>query len=387
MAGLVGAIRLGIATGAGLPISSLRFSMTSPGRAPTFELTVVESFGGTLLRDLRDGRLDAMVAPSVSSARPSSSGRSSHSEPVVVLAGAAHRSRPAPGPIGADELDGERVVVTGHRDGAGYDRYVTETLTELGVTPVTTRGGPGPALLGPVLRGRRSRLGHPGRRRGRDVRPPAPAGARGSLRPAVACGGSVTGARPSSSGAAAVQHAARRTPASGGGIERARDGTGELDRLRRDASRRPLLTAVEEVRLAKRIERGDLRAKDEMIERNLRLIFALARRYAGRGVPLEDLVQEGTIGLVRAVEKFDYRRDLRFSRYAVWWIRRSLIDALSAARTIRIPSSAGRQLAAIHRAEAELQPPSRWSGARRGDRPAAPACTPEPLAPCAPRHR
>jgi RNA polymerase primary sigma factor len=132
-------------------------------------------------------------------------------------------------------------------------------------------------------------------------------------------------------------------------------GTGELDRLRRDASRRPLLTAVQEVRLAKRIERGDLRAKDEMIERNLLLIFALARRYAGRGVPLEDLVQEGTIGLVRAVEKFDYRRDLRFSRYAVWWIRRSLIDALSAARTIRIPSSAGRQLAAIHRAEAELR--------------------------------
>jgi RNA polymerase primary sigma factor len=132
-------------------------------------------------------------------------------------------------------------------------------------------------------------------------------------------------------------------------------GSGELDRLRGGASRRPLLTAVEEVRLAKRIERGDLRAKDEMVERNLRLVFALARRYAGRGVALEDLVQEGTIGLVRAVEKFDYRRDLRFSTYAVWWIRRSLIDALSAARTIRIPSPAGRQLAAIQRAEAELQ--------------------------------
>ena len=131
-------------------------------------------------------------------------------------------------------------------------------------------------------------------------------------------------------------------------------GTGELDRPGRGASRRPLLTAVEEVRLAKRIERGDLRAKDEMVERNLRLVFALARRYAGRGVPLEDLVQEGTIGLVRAVEKFDYRRDLKFSTYAVWWIRGSLVDALSAARTIRIPSCAGRQLAAIQRAEAEL---------------------------------
>jgi RNA polymerase primary sigma factor len=131
-------------------------------------------------------------------------------------------------------------------------------------------------------------------------------------------------------------------------------GTGELDRLRRAASRRPRLTAVEEARLAKRIEGGDLRAKDEMVERNLGLVFALARRYAGRGVPLEDLVQEGTIGLVRAVEKFDYRRDLKFSTYAVWWIRGSLADALSAARTIRIPSSAGRQLAAIQRAEADL---------------------------------
>jgi RNA polymerase primary sigma factor len=131
-------------------------------------------------------------------------------------------------------------------------------------------------------------------------------------------------------------------------------GTGELDRLRRAASRRPPLTAAEEVRLAKRIERGDLRARDEMVERNLRLVFALARRYAGRGVPLEDLVQEGTIGLVHAVEKFDYRRDLRFSTYAVWWIRGSLVDALGAARPIRIPSSAGRQLAAIQRAEADL---------------------------------
>jgi RNA polymerase primary sigma factor len=131
-------------------------------------------------------------------------------------------------------------------------------------------------------------------------------------------------------------------------------GTGELDRLRRAASGRPPLTAAEEVRLAKRIERGDLRARDEMVERNLRLVFALARRYAGRGVPLEDLVQEGTIGLVHAVEKFDYRRDLRFSTYAVWWIRGSLVDALGAARPIRIPSSAGRQLAAIQRAEADL---------------------------------
>jgi RNA polymerase primary sigma factor len=114
------------------------------------------------------------------------------------------------------------------------------------------------------------------------------------------------------------------------------------------------LTAAGEVRLAKLIERGDLAAKQEMIERNLGLVVAFARPYAGCGLPLDDLVQEGTIGLVRAVEKFDYRRGHKFSTYAVWWIRRSLMNALGTARTIRIPSSAGRQLAAIWRAEAEL---------------------------------
>jgi RNA polymerase primary sigma factor len=119
-------------------------------------------------------------------------------------------------------------------------------------------------------------------------------------------------------------------------------------------STRPL-TAAHEVALAKLIERGDLRAKDEMIERNLGLVHALARPYAGRGVPHEDLVQEGTLGLIRAVEKFDHRRGLRFSTYAGWWIRRSLMDALSAARSIRIPPSAGRQLAMIRRAETALQ--------------------------------
>jgi RNA polymerase primary sigma factor len=131
--------------------------------------------------------------------------------------------------------------------------------------------------------------------------------------------------------------------------------TGELDQLRRYASARPLLTAADEVRLAKLVERGDRAAKDEMIERNLRLVMSVARRYAERGVPLEDLVQEGTIGLARAVEKFDYRRGFKFSTYAVWWIRRSIVEALGTARAIRIPSSARQQLAAIRRAEAELQ--------------------------------
>jgi RNA polymerase primary sigma factor len=132
-------------------------------------------------------------------------------------------------------------------------------------------------------------------------------------------------------------------------------GRDELGELSRQAGRRRLLTAAEEVRLAKRIERGDLAAKREMIERNLRLVFSVARPYRGRGVSFEDLVQEGTVGLVRAVEKFDHRRGLKFSTYAVWWIRRSLMNALGAGRTIRIPRSAGQQIAAIGRAETELQ--------------------------------
>ena len=116
-----------------------------------------------------------------------------------------------------------------------------------------------------------------------------------------------------------------------------------------------LLTAADEVRLARRIERGDLAAKDELVTANLRLVYAVAQRYRGRGVPLEDLVQEGAIGLVRAAEKFDHRRGLRFSTYAVWWIRRSIMDALTDAQAIRIPPAARQQLAAVLRAEDELR--------------------------------
>jgi DNA-binding transcriptional LysR family regulator len=148
--GLAGAIRLGIATGLGSDVVPAFLDDFARAR-PDVELTVVEAFGGTLLRDLRDGRLDAMFAPSVFGS-PELHRTPVTSEPVVVLAAAAHRLG-RPGPIGAGELDGEQVVVTGHRDGAGYDRYVTETLTELGVTAVTTRGGPGPALFGPVVQG------------------------------------------------------------------------------------------------------------------------------------------------------------------------------------------------------------------------------------------
>jgi RNA polymerase primary sigma factor len=122
----------------------------------------------------------------------------------------------------------------------------------------------------------------------------------------------------------------------------------------RSGARRRLLTAAEEVLLARRIERGDLAAKQEMIERNLGLVYALAKRYRGRGVPFEDLVQEGTLGLARAVEQFDPRRGAKFSTYAVWWIRRSLANAIRDGRTIRIPAHASDRLAAIQRAEHEL---------------------------------
>ena len=128
-----------------------------------------------------------------------------------------------------------------------------------------------------------------------------------------------------------------------------------LGSLARHAGSRRLLTPSEEVALAKRIERGDLDAKETMIEANLRLVVAVARPYRGRGVPLGDLVQEGTVGLVRAVERFDYRRQLKFSTYAVWWIRRSILDALASARVIRLPVKAGQQLAAVRRAESELE--------------------------------
>jgi len=117
----------------------------------------------------------------------------------------------------------------------------------------------------------------------------------------------------------------------------------------------PLLNAAEEVRLSKRIERGDLTAKQTMIESNLRLVQAVARTYQAAGVPFADLVQEGTVGLVRAVERFDHRRGLKFSTYAVSWIRRSMLDAIAGSNVIRIPSKANHQLAAVRRAEDELQ--------------------------------
>jgi RNA polymerase primary sigma factor len=105
-----------------------------------------------------------------------------------------------------------------------------------------------------------------------------------------------------------------------------------------DIGRYPLLTAAEEVELAKRIERGDARAKERMINSNLRLVVHNARRYTGRGVALGDLVQEGVIGLNRAAEKFDWRKGFKFSTYATWWIRQACQRAVAnQSKTIRIP--------------------------------------------------
>jgi RNA polymerase primary sigma factor len=130
----------------------------------------------------------------------------------------------------------------------------------------------------------------------------------------------------------------------------------QVGTLLRRAMSRPLLSAVEETGLAMQIEQGDLGAKQRMIESNLRLVVSLARTYRGKGAPMADLIQEGTIGLIRAVERFDHRREVRFSTYAAWWIHRSLRDAVAAAQPIRIPPRATRQLAALRRAEDELRP-------------------------------
>ncbi|HKP88365.1 MAG TPA: sigma-70 family RNA polymerase sigma factor [Thermoleophilaceae bacterium] len=123
----------------------------------------------------------------------------------------------------------------------------------------------------------------------------------------------------------------------------------------RDISQRPLLTAAEEVDLAKRIERGDQDAKDRMIEANLRLVVSNAKRYRGAGLPFLDLIQEGILGLIRAVEKFDYRRGFKFSTYATWWIRQAMQRGLQhQARTIRIPVHIGQELSRLRAAERKL---------------------------------
>jgi RNA polymerase primary sigma factor len=132
--------------------------------------------------------------------------------------------------------------------------------------------------------------------------------------------------------------------------------TDALQLFLKDVGRVDLLTAAQEVELAKRIERGDHRAKQEMVEANLRLVVSIAKRYRNQGLPFLDLIQEGTIGLVRAAEKFDHRKGFKFSTYATWWIRQAVARALAdKARTIRMPVHIVEKLNKIVRSERKLR--------------------------------
>ena len=132
--------------------------------------------------------------------------------------------------------------------------------------------------------------------------------------------------------------------------------TDSLQLFLKDIGKVDLLTAAQEVELAKRIERGDHFAKQEMVEANLRLVVSIAKRYRNQGLPFLDLIQEGTIGLVRAAEKFDYRKGFKFSTYATWWIRQAVARALAdKARTIRIPEHVVEKLNEIVRSERRLR--------------------------------
>ncbi|MFQ6033952.1 MAG: RNA polymerase sigma factor RpoD/SigA [Candidatus Bipolaricaulia bacterium] len=122
----------------------------------------------------------------------------------------------------------------------------------------------------------------------------------------------------------------------------------------RDASKVPLLTSEEEVELAKRIKRGDQRAKEKMALANLKLVVSIAKRYKGYGLPLLDLIQEGNIGLMKAVERFDHTKGYKFSTYATWWIRQAIVRALATqSRLIRLPENILELIQQINRIEEE----------------------------------
>ena len=132
--------------------------------------------------------------------------------------------------------------------------------------------------------------------------------------------------------------------------------TDALQLFLKDIGRVDLLTAAQEVELAKRIERGEHAAKQAMVEANLRLVVSIAKRYRNQGLPFLDLIQEGTIGLVRAAEKFDYRKGFKFSTYATWWIRQAVARALAdKGRTIRMPVHVVEKLNKILRSERKLR--------------------------------
>jgi RNA polymerase primary sigma factor len=145
----------------------------------------------------------------------------------------------------------------------------------------------------------------------------------------------------------------RQEPDLDAGVEISTD---TLQLFLKDIGRVPLLTAAQEVGLAKRIERGDHAAKQAMIEANLRLVVSIAKRYRNQGLPFLDLIQEGTIGLVRACEKFDYRKGFKFSTYATWWIRQAVARAIAdKGRTIRMPVHVVEKLNKITRSERKLR--------------------------------
>src|SRR5690242_18413926 len=129
-----------------------------------------------------------------------------------------------------------------------------------------------------------------------------------------------------------------------------------LDTYLEQIAQFPLLTKQEEQVLARRIERGDEEAKRRMVESNLRLVVSIAKRYRGQGVAFLDLIQDATLGLIRAVEKFDWRRDLKFSTYATWWIQQAAQRSVAnGARTIRLPVHLGERIRAVDRAGRELE--------------------------------
>jgi len=163
---------------------------------------------------------------------------------------------------------------------------------------------------------------------------------------------------PTSPGAGASSTPPTTTPAGRDPDTPDLDADITIDSLRvflRDIGKVPLLTSRDELHLARRIERGDLQAKRKMVESNLRLVVSIAKNYRNQGLPFLDLIQEGTLGLVRAAEKFDYRRGLRFSTYAVWLIRQAIVRALAdKSRLIRLPVYMVERLNVIGRAERRL---------------------------------
>jgi RNA polymerase primary sigma factor len=131
--------------------------------------------------------------------------------------------------------------------------------------------------------------------------------------------------------------------------------TDSIQQFMNEAARHPLLTADEEIELSQRIERGDLAAKERMINANLRLVISIARKYQGQGLPLGDLIQEGMLGLIRAVEKFDWRKGFKFSTYGTLWIRQAIGRGLAnSSRTVRLPVHIASQARKIRDAEREL---------------------------------